>query len=121
MDAITESWRRGAARMNNALLDCYEAIADASGGMLAAARRSDWNGLVAAERDCAASIDLLKSVQECAPPLDPAGRRRKVAILRKVLANDAEIRTLTQPWLARLQDMLSATATPPQPLAEACR
>lgn len=121
MDAITASWRRGAARMNNALIECYEAIAEASGGMLIAARRSDWNGLVAAERDCAASITLLKSMQEYAPPLDPASRRRKVAILRKVLANDAEIRTLTQPWLGRLQDLLSATATPHQPLAEVCR
>ena len=106
--------------MNDTLLECYEAIADASVGMLAAARRSDWNGLVAAEKYCAASIDRLRSMQEYAPPLDPVGRQRKVAIIRKVLANDAEIRTLTQPWLARLQGVLSA-ATTHQRFEEACR
>lgn len=105
----------------NPLIDCYEQIAAASGSMLAAARSRDWERLIAAERDCAASVVRLKSAQECAHPLDPVARRRKVAILRNVLANDAEIRTLTQPWLARLQDLLTATATRRLELEEICR
>ena len=105
----------------NSVIDCYEQIAMASGTMLAAARGRDWDGLVAAERDCAASVVRLKSAQECARPLDPVDRRRKVAILRKVLANDAEIRTLTQPWLARLQELLTAATTRRVELEEICR
>ena len=105
----------------NSLIDCYEQIAMASGSMLAAARSRDWDGLVAAERECAASVVRLKSAQECAQPLDAVARRRKVAIIRSVLANDAEIRALTQPWLARLQELLTAATTRRAELEAVCR
>jgi flagellar protein FliT len=36
-------------------------------------------------------------------------RQRKLEIIQQVLADDAEIRTLTQPWAAQLQNILSNT------------
>lgn len=87
----------------------YESIAHASSQMLAAARRSDWDELICAERECAALIERLKSLGP-GPTLDEAARERKFALIRSVLAHDAEIRNLTQPWLARLASLLEGSA-----------
>jgi hypothetical protein len=35
---------------------------------------------------------------------------RKGAIIRQVLAEDAEIRRLTQPWLRRIEELLRASS-----------
>jgi len=41
------------------------------------------------------------------PELDEAGRKRKRDIIHTVLEHDAEIRMLTQPWLHKLEALLS--------------
>ncbi len=41
--------------------------------------------------------------------LPPSAQERKIEIVRKVLADDAEIRDLTEPQLARLGKMLEGT------------
>ena len=91
------------------VLNHYESVADASEAMLAAARQSDWDALVEAEKECARCIARLKTARADAP-LGAAGDKRRFDILRTVLAHDAEIRNLTQPWLAQLERFLSATA-----------
>ena len=88
----------------------YESIAAASAHMLDAARASNWDALIEHEKSCAALIDELRA----AGPelrLAPDARERKGAIIRRVLADDAEIRRLTQPWLGRLEELLRASAT----------
>jgi len=92
-----------------ALLSCYESVASASSNMLAAAQRSDWDELVAAERVCAQVVDRLRAIEN-PPVLDDEARRRKYDILRTVLAHDAEIRRLTQPWVAQLEAFLGGVA-----------
>jgi flagellar protein FliT len=91
------------------VLSHYESVADASEAMLAAARRSDWDALVDAEQECVRCIGRLKAVRSDAP-LGPVGDKRRFDILRTVLAHDAEIRKLTQPWLEQLELFLNATA-----------
>ncbi|HKO87510.1 MAG TPA: flagellar protein FliT [Burkholderiales bacterium] len=91
------------------VLNHYESVADASEAMLAAARQSDWDALVEAEKECARCIARLKAARADAP-LGPTGDKRRFDILRTVLAHDAEIRKLTQPWLAQLESFLTATA-----------
>lgn len=87
------------------LLHCYESIAEASAQMLAAARAADWDALVAAERECAQRVERLR--REVAPAsLGRAGDRRRHDIIRTVLAHDAEIRALTQPWMTKLEQLL---------------
>jgi flagellar protein FliT len=100
------------------VLEQYEAMARASAAMLDAARDHRWDDLVSAEHDCAASVAALRALGETV--LDEAGRRRKYAIIRSVLAQDAEIRTHTQPWLAKLEAFLTGTAASRR-LAEAYR
>jgi|307.fasta_scaffold27457_3 flagellar protein FliT len=92
-----------------ALIACYESVAAASRNMLAAAQSNDWDQLVSAERECAVVVDRLRAIEN-PPVLDDETRRRKFDIIRTVLAHDAEIRRLTQPWVAQLETFLSGAA-----------
>jgi len=85
------------------ILDSYEEVRAASIRMLQAARNSDWDALVACERQCAAIIGRLQAFGDDPDRLDESGRKRAYDIIRAILACDAEIRDLTQPWLRQLE------------------
>ncbi len=91
--------------MEDKLLSCYEAIATASGRMLEAARMADWDRLVRAEADCTALINEARDLR-AACDCSAAGEARRLSALRKVMADDAEIRALMQPWLGKLHRVL---------------
>jgi flagellar protein FliT len=87
------------------ILDIYGSISIKTGEMLEAAQSSDWDRLVALEQDCRALIETLKRSDAGAN----AGARfvqRKVALIRKMLADDAEIRKFTEPWMTQLESYL---------------
>ena len=90
------------------ILEVYEAILSVTEEMLMAARKGDWDQLIDRERACRTLVDWLRDYSEHTV-LNPASRARKIAIVRKVLADDAEIRNLTEPRLARLGSMLQGT------------
>lgn len=91
-------------------LELYEAIAAASGRMLAAARAADWDGLLAAEADCGGLIAQLRARAQ-PPALGLAERQRKNQIILRVLADDAEIRDRLHPRLAELDALLRGAGT----------
>jgi flagellar protein FliT len=74
--------------------------------MLEAARRNDWDTMVAEERRCRELVDELRAGAPA--PLSSAEQAEKHRILCKLLADDAEIRNLAQPWLRHLETVLSA-------------
>ena len=78
------------------ILDYYEEVRLISLRMLDAARNSDLDALIAGERRCAAVIARLQL-------LDKSAKKRANEIIRAILAHDAEIRDLTQPWLRQLE------------------
>jgi len=89
------------------ILDIYASISAKTAEMLEAARNSDWDRLVALEQDCRTLIDTLKRSDTNAD----AGARfvqRKIAFIRKVLADDAEIRKFTEPWMTQLEAYLDS-------------
>ena len=90
------------------VLESYAAVSVVSARMLAAARAGEWDALIAEERRCRALIDGLRQIGEV--PLSESASKAKHGILRKLLADDAEIRGLTQPWLAQLESMLGTAA-----------
>jgi len=90
------------------LMDTYQSLSQTTGHMLAAAREGDWERLAALEDDCARLTGELQRL-ETDIPLPEDVRRAKVQLIRKVLADDAAIRDITQPWLARLDHMLRST------------
>jgi len=89
------------------VLELYASIAAASALMLEAAKESNWDRLVELEQNCRALIGKLKLTDGCAG----AGANfveRKVAFIRKVLADDAEIRRYTEPWMNELTAYLGS-------------
>ena len=92
------------------LIGAYETLATKSAAMLDAARRSDWDTVSAIEEECSALIVRLKSTDQKAP-LSPSLQERKVQIIRRVLLEDAEIRDLAQPQLAKLGKLINITGT----------
>jgi len=89
------------------ILDIYGSISAKTGEMLEAARNGDWDRLVALEQDCRALIETLKRSDAGAG----AGARfvqHKIAHIRKALADDAEIRKFTEPWMTRLETYLGS-------------
>jgi flagellar protein FliT len=91
--------------MDLSALSYYEAVAAVSGRMLRAAQDSDWDALIEQEKVCAGLIEALRAA-DAERKLSGEALVRKGAIIRQVLAEDAEIRCLTQPWLRRLEDLL---------------
>jgi flagellar protein FliT len=97
----------GSATMmtNSEIASLYEAMVGITDQMLAAATASDWDRLVQLEHQCAACVRQLRANGD--GPLVGQERLRKVNAIRKMLDSDRKIRDLTQPWMAKLQAMIS--------------
>lgn len=93
--------------MSASYLALYEAIGDASRRMRDAARDLQWDALVEAEAACAELVARARTMP--APSLDVDASRRRHAIIRGILADDAEIRDRVQPRLAELEVLLAGS------------
>ena len=93
------------------ILDIYDRASIKSGEMLEAAKSSDWDRLIDLERECRALVDNLRSVdtETSTPSRDQGYVQRKTRLIRKVLADDAEVRRYTEPWMEQLQVFLGST------------
>jgi flagellar protein FliT len=92
------------------ILGLYESIGLLSRTMVMAAERADWESLEAAERICGLVIERIDAYGDAAALLGPGGRRKRLAILRDVLQDDATIRRHTEPGLARVERLLAPAA-----------
>jgi flagellar protein FliT len=90
------------------LLGYYEAIGHVSQLMVHAASRADWNAYEHAHSCCEQLITCLQATGLTPETLDSAGRRRRLEILRQVLADDRRIRDIAQPGMSRLDRLLRA-------------
>ncbi|MFN7855445.1 MAG: flagellar protein FliT [Acidovorax sp.] len=90
--------------MSLMLLDYYKAIEDSSAKMLEAARLKDWDGVVRYEGACAVLIEQLRFTAQDQELL-PEQRREKMRIMQRILRNDAQIRTLAEPWIAQFEHL----------------
>lgn len=93
------------------LIDRYEQIAAASHQMLAAARHGDWEAVARLEDVCRALISELK-LQAVQARLTDREQRRRIALLRSILADDAEVRQRSEPWLQQLEQLLQQPRGP---------
>lgn len=87
------------------IVERYQRMADASRRMLDAARSDQWDTVCAIEAECATLIAELSKMGDLAPT-DPQLRQQKLGLMRRVLADDAEIRLLSQPWLRKLDALI---------------
>ena len=89
------------------ILGIYVAISDKTGEMVEAARKSDWDRLVALEQDCRGLTDQLRRA-DTAPAEGKHFTERKFELLRKALADDAKVRECTEPWMHQLTQYLGS-------------
>ncbi|MDR5737198.1 MULTISPECIES: flagellar protein FliT [unclassified Caballeronia] len=88
----------------------YEAIAALSAQMLVAAREGDWSELKAMQGVYRELIDQLQET-DAGSELDESARARKLDLVKKILADDAAIRDLSSPSLARLSALFTVNST----------
>ncbi len=96
---------RGHVSGHQGLLARYEALAQISHAMLEAARTNDWNRVEALEFECARQIEELKAALKL-ESLALGEQWQRIALLRRILADDAEIRDRSEPWLAQLEKLV---------------
>lgn len=89
---------------SNEVLSMYENIAGMTNQMVSAARASDWDGLSKLEGQCASEARGANAV----PALSGAPRMRKIDLLKQIMANDREIRNITEPWMTQLSNVMQA-------------
>ncbi|MDP1557326.1 MAG: flagellar protein FliT [Nitrosomonas sp.] len=93
---------------NTQTINTYEAILSATDKMLAAAQNNEWEELINLEKECKKLTDKLIS-NNSENILNNELQQKKVKIIHQVLANDAKIRTITEPWMMQLQNILHVT------------
>lgn len=78
------------------VLSMYENIAGLTNQMASAARMGDMDRLGKLETQCATEA---RATSGGVAALDGGQRLRKIDLLKQILANDREIRDLTDPWM----------------------
>ena len=88
------------------VLEKYEFLADITAKMHAAAVQGEWDLFVELEEQSSAQVAELKILD--LKPIDEATRLRKVTLIKKILADDAEIRNKLDPWMDQLQRIMNS-------------
>lgn len=86
-------------------LALYESMSELSSRMVTAARENDWNTLVSLENQVASLRDRLPA-NDPSTQLNAAERSRKLSLVKRILADDAEVRRHTEPWMEQVQRFL---------------
>jgi len=87
------------------LIERYEEVAQLSRDMLVAAHLEDWEQVARLESRCQLLIGYLKRASTIVP-LSEDEQRRRVALLRDILQDDAEVRMRAEPWLLELEQLI---------------
>ncbi|CAN0624113.1 flagellar protein FliT [Burkholderia multivorans] len=85
----------------------YDAIVAVSGRMLRAARVADWGALSRLQAEYLRLVEGLKEA-EVGVSLDETELGRKLDLIRRILADDAAIRDLATPEVARLSALFES-------------
>jgi flagellar protein FliT len=101
-----ESPKRADRSMNGTqTISTYEGILAITEQMLQAAQNSNWDELVSLEHNCKQLTNQL--IEQHQQKLSEEQQKKKSTLIQQILAHDAEIRTITEPCLAHLQNLLT--------------
>lgn len=92
------------------IISIYEVVSEITDQMLVAAKSQDWERFSSLEVNCAKHIQTLRQ-EESPTPLPLQSKEKKVRLIQKILADDREIREITEPWMAHLSAMMRNTGT----------
>ena len=86
----------------------YVALERASESMLDAALAGQWDRVIELEDECGAFMEKLQT-SNCPACLTVEQRSERLRIFKSIVRHDAHIRNLAQPWVHKLEDLMSAT------------
>jgi len=92
------------AMTSNEVLAMYENIAALTGRMAVAAVEGDMESVARLETQCAIHASAARNG---VPPLEGAQRKRKIDLLKQIMANDRTVRDVTEPWMGQIDRALS--------------
>lgn len=90
------------------VIENYEFLSSITAQMRVAATHGLWDELVELEKQCGQHIEIMKT-QDAGISPDENTRLRKLELIRKILADDAEIRNHTEPWMAQLHRIMHSS------------
>jgi flagellar protein FliT len=90
---------------SNEVLDMYENIAALTGRMALAARDGDFNRLAQLETQCALHA---AGARAGVPTLEGTQRKRKIDLLKEIMANDRAVREITEPWHGQIERAMAS-------------
>ncbi len=85
----------------------YESLSALTSQMRDAAARGEWDQLIQLEQRCSQHVATMKPM-DAAVKLDEPARQRKIQLIKKILADDAEIRSRTEMWMGQLQRIIQS-------------
>lgn len=85
----------------------YQKLSELTGRMRLAATEGQWDHLVELEQECKRQVEIIKPLDQQA--VDEEARKQKIALIKKILADDAEIRNRTEVWMGQLQRIMQST------------
>jgi flagellar protein FliT len=83
----------------------YESLSSIISQMRDAAVYGEWDKLMELEQQCKQHVATMQAADAVAK-LDEPSRQRKVQLIKKILADDAEIRNRTESWMSQLQNFM---------------
>lgn len=89
------------------VLENYQHLSKLTSQMRTAATGEDWDQLVELEQQCSTHVESMRQLDLA--PVDESIRLEKVALIHKILADDAAIREQTLPWMAQLQRIMQSS------------
>ena len=91
-------------------LQLYESMSQLTAAMVQAAQANDWDRLCELEHEVAQLRDRLLVEDPVAQPapLDARSRARKLALIQRMLEDDRNIRSYTEPWMDSVRRFLGA-------------
>ena len=85
----------------------YESLSAITSRMRDAAIHGEWDQLIGLEQQCSQQVATMKPA-DATIILDEPTRQRKMQLIKKILADDAEIRNRTETWMEQLQRIIQS-------------
>jgi flagellar protein FliT len=85
----------------------YESLSSITSKMRDAAVHGEWGQLIVLEQQCSRHVAAMKPA-DAEAKLDELARQRKIELIKKILADDAEIRNRTEMWTGQLQRIMQS-------------
>jgi len=106
-DGTTSHLTNSAKDAGYQVITNYESLSAITSKMREAAVHGEWDQLIGLEQQCSRQVATMKPV-DAVTTLDEPARQRKIQLIKKILADDAEIRNRTETWMGQLQRIIQS-------------